>query len=91
MLPALIFALAAIWRSVVAEKPWRRNNWAADRRMRSRDRSDFGVALSGAVLRLREVEEGFGRRLADRLRDRSPERWDDLAAFMLARISSRNY
>src|SRR6185312_947627 len=55
MLPALILAVAAISRKVVAEKPWRRNSLAADLRIRSRDLWDFDTdprASSGAPLRL---------------------------------------
>src|ERR1700694_500247 len=43
MLPALISAIAAIWRKVVAEYPCRRNNFAAASRIKSRDFSDFEV------------------------------------------------
>ena len=60
MLPALISAIAAIWRNVVAEYPWRRNNFAAASKIESRDFSDFEIwarspaaffFLAGAVFR----------------------------------------
>src|ERR1035437_909315 len=51
MLPALISAIAAIWRNVVAEYPWRRNSFAAASRIESRDFSDFEIwAVSPAAL-----------------------------------------
>src|SRR5664279_1278153 len=51
MLPALISAIAAIWRKVVAEYPWRRNSIAAASRIESRDFSDLEIwAISPAAL-----------------------------------------
>jgi hypothetical protein len=41
LLPASILAVAAMSLNVVAEKPCRRNSFAADSRIRSRDFSDF--------------------------------------------------
>src|SRR3954453_690128 len=53
MLPALISAIEAIWRSVVAEKPCRPNSFAAASSIASRDFSDFVVDIDGGALCLR--------------------------------------
>src|ERR1700719_688204 len=67
MLPALISAMLAIWRSVVAEYPCWRNSFAAASSTDCRDFSDFvASALSPAGFSLAAPGRDAGAGLRDR-------------------------
>ena len=98
MLPALISAIAAIWRKVVAEYPWRRNSFAAASKTESRDFSDFEIwaispacvlVLAGGSCRFNPGVRGTEARLAlDRVRRWSPLTNKDLRVGIMFKAPS---
>src|ERR1700716_1781836 len=97
MLPALICAIEAIWRSVVAEKPCWRKSFAADSRIKSRDFSDFEAesGAPGACLRLPVPDGGVRDRSSERtdcalFRGRLFEAGEDRRAIVIFQVATRS-